>query len=284
MSRPENSQVSQPERSFRESVHFYMIDHRTPLGRGIDFLIISLNLLICAIFVANTYTISDQAREVLWRIEVSVVFFFIVEYVLRLYGSYDRRSHVRHIYSIIDLVAIFPTILEIIMPFFGLSLHIGVLKTIRVFAVFRIFRFLRFFAVDHMFFGVIATDLLKVMRLTLTILIIFFISSGLFYYVESPANPMVRNFGDAFYFTVVALSTVGFGDIVPVSEAGRWVTVLMIISGIILIPWQASQIVREWLTISAKKSVICPDCGLNRHDMDASHCKQCGHVLYRKNG
>jgi len=47
-------------------------------------------------------------------------------------------------------------------------------------------------------------------------------------------NTDVQNFGDAFYFTVVAISTVGFGDIVPVSEAGRLVTVAMIISGIIL--------------------------------------------------
>lgn len=276
--------MSQRKQSFRESVHFYMIDHKTPLGRGIDLLIIFLNLLICAIFVANTYPISDQVRQALWRIEVAVVFFFIVEYILRLYGSYNRRAHVRHIYSIIDLVAIFPTMMEIILPFFGLSLYIGVLKTIRVFAVFRIFRFLRFFASDHLLFGIIATDLFRVMRLTLTILIIFFISSGLFYYVENPSNPEVRNFGDAFYFTVVALSTVGFGDIVPISDAGRWVTVLMIISGIILIPWQASQIVREWLTISAKKDITCPDCGLSHHDMDASHCKHCGHVLYRKDG
>jgi voltage-gated potassium channel len=125
-------------------------------------------------------------------------------------------------------------------------------------------------------------QLLNVIRLFLTIFMIFFISSGLFFYVESDLNTGVRTFGDAFYFTVVALSTVGFGDIIPISEAGRWITVLMILSGIILIPWQVSQIVKEWVRISSKKEIICPGCGLRFHDRDASHCKSCGHVIYQE--
>ena len=84
---------------------------------------------------------------------------------------------------------------------------------------------------------------------------------------------MSRNFGDAFYFTVVTLTTVGFGDIIPFSEAGRMVTVLMILSGIILIPWQVSRLVREWILIASKQDVTCPQCGLRYQDRDASHCK-----------
>ncbi|MDY6954441.1 MAG: potassium channel family protein, partial [Thermodesulfobacteriota bacterium] len=89
-------------------------------------------------------------------------------------------------------------------------------------------------------------------------------------------------FGDAFYFTVVALTTVGFGDIIPLSEAGKWVTVIMILSGIILIPWQVSRIVREWIHMAAKRESICPGCGLRFHDKDASHCKCCGHIIFQE--
>jgi voltage-gated potassium channel len=100
--------------------------------------------------------------------------------------------------------------------------------------------------------------------------------------VEHDTNPAIKNFGDAFYFSVVSLTTVGFGDIIPASEGGRWVTVLMIFSGIILIPWQVGQIVKEWIRLSAKKEVVCPRCGLKYHDKDASHCKACGHVIFQE--
>jgi voltage-gated potassium channel len=266
-------------KTYRELIQFYLIDYQTPLGKLIDIVIIFLNLLICAIFVIETYPISDELRSLLWNIEIVTIIFFIIEYLARLYGAPDRAKYVVNIYSIIDLVAIVPTLLQLILPMFGAAIDITFVKTIRVFKVLRIFRFLRFFEDPHFFFGSIGREMLNVGRLIITILIIFFVFSGLFLYIESPVNDQVQNFGDALYFTVVALSTVGFGDIIPVSDAGRWVTVLMIISGIIIIPWQVSRIVREWIQYSKKKRVVCPRCALSEHDIDAIYCKHCGNPL-----
>ncbi len=243
-----------------------------PPGKSIDIAMIFLNLLVCAIFVADTYDISEATRTFLWRLELFAVGFFIIEYVARLYGAPRRRRQLTNVYSLIDLVAIIPTLFQAILPIFGLALDIAFVKTIRVFKVFRIFQFLRFLTDPHFFFGSVSLEVLTVARLVTTILIIFFVGSGVFFIVESPVNDQVRNFGDAFYFTVVALTTVGFGDITPVTDAGRWVTVLMILSGIILIPWEASQIVKEWILISKKTNVLCPQCGLGEHDVDADYC------------
>jgi len=149
-----------------------------------------------------------------------------------------------------------------------------------VMAAFRIFRFLRFMAKDHLLFGMISPGMINVARLVASIFIILFVYSGLFYFVEEPVNSDVQNFGDAFYFVVVAVSTVGFGDIVPSTSAGRLVTVAMIISGIIFIPFQAARIFRAWLRASSqKRMVICTNCGLDRHDVDAKYCKKCGEPL-----
>jgi voltage-gated potassium channel len=112
-------------------------------------------------------------------------------------------------------------------------------------------------------------------------LVVLFVSAGLFYTAEARANPNVEHFGDAFYYVVVTLSTVGFGDIVPVTRLGRWVTVTSILAAIIVIPWQASKIVRAW-TSDDKVPTTCPDCGLTGHDPDASHCKACGHIIYQE--
>lgn len=268
--------------TFRQALQFYLIDCQTPLGKIIDLGIIVLNLLICAVLIIETYPISTQTKQLLWQIEIAVVVIFILEYAARLYAAPHRGLQLIDIYSIIDLVAILPTLSLLVFPIFGFSLDLGIIRMIRGFRVFRIFRFLRFTADPDFFFGRIPRSLLKVIRLVFTIVMIFFISAGLFYQVENSINPWIQNFGDAFYFTVVALTTVGFGDITPQSAQGKWVTVLMILSGIILIPWQASRIVREWIHMAQKVEAICTRCGLRYHDRDASHCKSCGQVIYQE--
>ena len=270
-----------PPDGFRETLQFYLIDCKTLLGKLIDIFIISLNLVICAIVVIETYPVSAATEALLWKTEVVIVLFFIIEYAARLYGARSRLRQLRDIYSIIDLIAILPTLSLLVLPVVGMTHSLDFIQATRVLRVFRIFRFLRFTADPDFFFGTITTRLLNVIRLLFTILMIFFISSGLFYQVESSVNPNVRTFGDAFYFSVVALTTVGFGDITPLSEAGKWVTVLMILSGIILIPWQISRVIKEWIHIATKQEIVCPGCGLRFHDKDASHCKSCGHIIYQ---
>ncbi len=268
--------------TFRKTLQFYLIDCKTALGKIIDIFIILLNLFICLILVIETYPVSGATQRLLWQLEVVIVIFFIIEYAARLYAAQNRLRQLVDVYSIIDLIAILPTLSMIFLPLIGITLDIGFIRFIRAFRTFRIFRFLRFTADGDFFFGSITPQLLKVTRLFFTILMIFFISSGLFFYVESALNPNVKNFGDAFYFTVVALTTVGFGDIIPLSDAGKWITVLMILSGIVLIPWQISLIVKEWARMATKKEAICPKCGLRYHDEDASHCKSCGQVIYQE--
>lgn len=267
-------------RTFRETVQFYMIDFKTPLGKSIDIAIIFLNLLLVAIFVTDTYDISSSQREMLWNLEIFIVGIFIIEYILRLYGASNRLAYVRDIYSIIDLVAILPTLLLLALSPTFFSHNIRAVQTIRVLAVFRIFRFLRFIAQNHLFFGIISHRMVDVARLVMTIIIIFFVYSGLFYSIENPLNNDVKNFGDSFYFTVVTASTVGFGDIVPVTQAGRLVAVAMIISSIIIIPFQAARIFRAWVMAANEKiMLICPNCGQERHDRDAKFCSRCGEKL-----
>lgn len=267
-------------KSLRETIQFYMIDFKTPLGKAIDIFIILLSLLVVLLFVIDTYPLSEGMQEALWRTEVAAVSLFIIEYLIRLYGAPDRLAYVKDGYSIIDLVAIMPTLILVALPATFFVHDIRFIQTIRVLAAFRIFRFLRFMAKGHLLFGMIGPGMINVARLVMSIFIIFFVYSGLFYFVEEPFNPDVQNFGDAFYFVVVAVSTVGFGDIVPATSAGRLVTVAMIISGIIFIPFQAARIFRAWLRASSmNKTVICTNCGVDRHDMDAKYCKKCGEAL-----
>lgn len=266
--------------TLRETVRFYLLDHRTPTGKAIDVGLLTLNLAFVAIFVAETYPAAARFQPLLWRLEVALAVVFGVEYALRLYGAEDRIAEFLDGYTMVDLIAILPTLLVVVLPVSLAALQVGFLRVVRVV---RVLRFYRFTDDAEFFFGTVADNTLRAMKLLLTILVVLFVSAGLFYSAEHAANPGVGTFGDAFYYTVVTLSTVGFGDIIPATPAGRWVTVGSILAAIILIPRQASGIVREWAS-KEKVEVTCPNCGLAYHDADASHCKACGHVIYREAG
>lgn len=270
--------IEDGDRELRDTVRFYLLDHRTWLGKAIDVALMMLNLAFVAIFVAETYPLSTGVQSLLWTLEAAIGLVFLGEYVLRLYGAEDRLAEATDPYTIVDLLAILPTVVVLVAPVPAAALQIGFLRVLRVI---RVLRFYRFTQDAEFFFGTVSDNTLRALKLFLTVLVLFFVSAGLFYTAEYEVNETVGTFGDAFYYTVVALSTVGFGDIVPVTTAGRWVTVATIIAGIILIPWQASKIVREW----ARKDTVdvtCPNCGLSRHDRDASHCKACGEVIYQE--
>lgn len=273
------SESSATATTVRERVRFYLIDHRTPVGKAVDIALLVLNLAFIGIFVVETYAASEQFDAELWTLEVAIASVFLAEYVLRLYSAPNRLAEFLDAYTLADLVSILPTFAILLSP--GVPPTATTLGLLRIARVARVLRFFRFTKDQEFFFGTVSVETLRVMKLLLTVLTIFFSYAGLFFTVEHAANPAVRNFGDAFYFSVVSLTTVGFGDITPVTEAGRWVTVAAIFAGIILIPWEASRIVREW-THKEKVNVTCPNCGLSYHDPDASHCKSCGNVIYQE--
>jgi voltage-gated potassium channel len=228
------------------------------------------------VFVAETYALSPETDARLRDLEVAIALVFPVEYALRLYGARNRVAEALNGYTVVDIVAILPTLAVLALPLSAVAVNVGFLRVIRVIRVLRFYRFTR----DADFsFGTVTDNTLRALKLLVTVLVIFFVSAGLFYNAEHAANPNVNTFGDAFYYTVVTLSTVGFGDVLPVTTAGRWVTVATILAGIIVIPWQASRIVKGW-GHKGKVNVTCPDCGLPHHD--ASHCEACGHVIYQE--
>jgi voltage-gated potassium channel len=127
-----------------------------------------------------------------------------------------------------------------------------------------------------------------------TLAAIVFIFSGLIYQVEHYANPdSFPNFLDAFYFAIFTMTTVGFSNVTPVTEAGKLMTVLMVLTGIALIPVQLGELIkrlirdaedRPGLVIkssgsSHQPSITCLSCGFAEHDADAKFCKRCGAPL-----
>jgi voltage-gated potassium channel len=254
----------------RERIALYLEDIDTPAGRCINLFITGLVLVSSAIFVADTYDIPKELKTQLRLVENAILLIFTIEYLLRLWCAEKRLKHLFSLFSIIDLLSILPFLLG--------AIDIGFL---RIFRWFRILRLVRFIEGNTIFGYVSSEDSAILTRILFTIFSIIFVYSGLIYQVEHIGNPKFKTFLDAIYFSVSTVTTAGFGDIVPVSQPGRFLTILMILTGVVLIPWQLGDLIKRFVKTSNQVQIACSGCGLAFHDSDAEFCKICGTSLNR---
>ncbi|OKH19600.1 ion transporter [[Limnothrix rosea] IAM M-220] len=255
--------------SWRLTIGHYLDDFESPIGRGINIFLCVLIFISSGIFVAQTYDLPSAISQILSYIDYSILILFAVEYVVRFICSEEPEKFPFRFFSLIDLLAIAPLFLGFLD-----------IRFFRIFRWFRLLRLIRFFRLEISILNVKAKDTIILSRIILTLFTIIFICAGLIYQVEHTVNPdTFKNFLDALYFAVVTMTTVGFGDKTPISSGGKIVTLLMILTGIAVIPWQLGDLVRQFIKSTTQKEVDCTKCGLAFHDQDAKFCKRCGTLL-----
>ena len=261
--------IDNQQLSLRQKVAFYLEDTDTTIGLWSNLSILGLILLSSGIFVAQTYAISEQLTAILEIVDWAILIAFTVEYILRFWSAENPKNFVFSFFGLIDLIAIIP-----------LLLGWTDIRFIRIFRWFRILRIIRFWKIEQKILGFKTEDSIIFVRIFLTLFTLIFVYAGLIYQVEHQINSdRLVNFFDAFYFVVVTMTTVGYGDVTPLSQAGRLMTVLMIFTGVLFIPWQLSELIRQVVKTSGLIEQECSDCGLSRHEPDALFCKQCGTKL-----
>ncbi|AFY69710.1 Ion transport 2 domain protein [Thalassoporum mexicanum PCC 7367] len=284
--------------SLRKQLSFYLEDIRTPLGKSIHMAIAVLVLISSGIFVAQTYDLPGSISLWLSYLDTAILVVFAIEYVLRLWSAEQRVAYFFNVYALIDLLAI--------LPFFLGAVGFGFLRLLRWFRFLRLARFMG----NSALLGRLTNnnnDIAIFLRILFTLAAIVFIFSGLIYQVEHYANPdSFPNFLDAFYFAIFTMTTVGFSNVTPVTEAGKLMAVLMVLTGIALIPVQLGELIKRLIRdadgqgeqsyssyssyqsdrLSSLNSEHpqnqldrCISCGFAEHDPDAKFCKMCGSPL-----
>jgi voltage-gated potassium channel len=247
-------------------------ENRTLSGKVFDIFLLGINLVACVTFVVRCY-VGDHFPWLIYC-ETLILSFFAVEYGLRLWTAPKKLRYILSFYGIIDFVSILPLLYFVSSRF----TFLGALK------IFRILRFLRFLESEQFFFGALSRLHLQICRTFFTILTLLYVFSGAIFYAEShDPDRIINTFGESFYYCVSTLSTVGYGDFTPVTTAGRVLTVILIFSGVFLVPWQVGSLVRIMIHNESRKTpTTCARCGLKGHDPDAAYCKACGSVIYQE--
>lgn len=255
--------------ALKERVRQAFNQGNTRLGLGMNGAIAILILLSVALFAAQTYPLPERVCFWLHLADQVILALFAAEYFARLWSAESPPRFVFSLYGLVDLVAI--------VPFF-----LGFLDTrfLRLIRWLRILRLARFFEQKTWFGHLSGYEGLIFGRILFTLFSIIFIYSGAIYQVEHETNgENFATFLDAVYFAVVTMTTVGYGDITPVSEAGRGLTIMMILTGIALIPTQVGNLIQQFTKVQNSVRVTCDSCGLLGHETDAQFCRRCGAAL-----
>ncbi|MEM9264146.1 MAG: ion transporter [Cyanobacteria bacterium P01_F01_bin.13] len=254
--------AGQSETTLRQRIRAELEEAETGLGLGVNIAIATFILMSAGLFVAETYPLSQPVSIALTYFDWLILGIFVVEYGVRLWAAERPLSYVFSPYAIVDLVAILPVLTGVFDT-----------RSLRLIRWLRILKLARFLEEDRW----LGREGLIIARIIFTLVAIVFIYSGAIYQVEHPIDPEVfGTFLDAMYFAVVTMTTVGYGDVTPVSDAGRTLTVMMILTGIALIPTQVGSLIQNINRIQMVNAVRCENCGLSSHEADAVYCRRCG--------
>jgi voltage-gated potassium channel len=218
--------------------------------------IVTILFLIVSTFFYGTPIV--EGLDILFGLYVGL------DFLARLWIAPRKISFLLHPLNVADLIAI----ASFLAPLLGENF--AFLRVVRMLRLLRSYRLLKRLRKDFPYFHNNEDIILSAIHL----FIFIFLMTELVFVTQVHFNPKVTNFLDAMYFTIAALTTTGFGDIILEGQAGRLLSIVIMIFGVSLFLRLIQTIFRP-----SKVRYICNDCGLFLHDRDAVHCKHCGKVL-----
>ncbi|SDQ69643.1 ion transporter [Flagellimonas zhangzhouensis] len=275
---------------WKNTLHEVIYEADTPAGKMFD--IILFILIIFSVILVMLESIDDfneHYHGILLTLEWAVTIFFTLEYIARLVSIKKPLRYVFSFYGIIDFLSTIPLYLSYILA--GSQVLLAV-RAFRLLRIFRILKLVKFIGEASQLQSALKASKTKIAVFIYVVLILSVILGTLMYIVEGD-DAGFTSIPRSIYWTIVTLTTVGYGDIAPQSNLGQFLaTVIMILGyGIIAVP---TGIVTAEFARSKKSheeedeenthyvhinTQACPNCGIEGHRDDATHCFNCGHVL-----
>lgn len=257
----------------RQRLHEIIFESDTPAGRGFDvLLIVAIVLSVAVVMLDSVDAIAARHGRLLVTAEWTFTVLFTVEYVLRLYCVGRPGRYAFSFLGLVDLLSIVPTYLSAFLP--GAQ-YLLTIRTLRILRVFRVLKLAAYLREAQTLRRALAASRRKITVFVFTVLVLVVIIGSLMYLIEGPENGFT-SIPRSVYWSVVTLTTVGYGDISPRTPAGQALAMLVMIMGYGILAVPTGIVSAELVQAQTISGQACPQCSLEGHDVNARHCKACG--------
>lgn len=270
------------QNNWKAKLHEVIYEADTKAGKLFD--IILLILIVASIILVMLESVQEFANKYgnfLNIAEWTVTILFTIEYIARIICIKKPKEYIFSFYGIVDLLSTIPKYLAI---FLAGSHSLVALRALRLMRVFRILKLARFVGESSNFVKALKASRAKIAVFLFFVLILCIILGTVMYLIESESESGFTSIPRSVYWAIVTLTTVGYGDIAPVTALGQFIASLIMILGYGIIAVPTGIVSAEYSNQKKQKVHLntqsCPNCGSEGHRDDAEFCYECGHKLH----
>jgi len=280
MPRKKNNERFHP---MRERMFEIIFEADTRKGKNFDVILLIMIIASVAVVMLETVPTLQTKYGYLFKVlEWIFTIFFTVEYILRIYCVYKPWKYISSFYGIIDLLAILPTYLSI---FLVGSQQLMIIRALRLLRVFRIFKMVSFLTEASNLVAALNRARRKILVFLFTILLLVTILGSVMHLIEGGVNESFDSIPRSIYWAIVTLTTVGYGDISPITPLGQMIAAMVMIMGYSVIAVPTGIVSAELIGGQQRKTTsittqVCQHCSKEGHTIDAIFCKYCGEPLH----
>ncbi len=269
-----------PGPAWRRAGFEVIFEAETGAGKAFDVLLI-LSILASVVVVLLDSVTSIRAAHgmLLLKLEWTFTLMFTVEYAFRIFCVSKPLRYITSFYGLVDLLAILPTYVGLLLPGAEVLMVVRVLRVLRIFRVLKLGQYL---GEGRLLVTALAASRKKITVFLLGVLTLVVILGSLMYLIESGRGGFT-SIPRSIYWAVVTLTTVGYGDISPQTPLGQTLAGAIMILGYSIIAIPTGMVTAEVYRATEREygPLSCPGCRLADHLSDARFCRRCGQPLKR---
>ncbi len=265
-----------PLSPLRARLHEVIFEADTRAGKLFDLaLIVGILASVVVVMADSVGAIHARHGKLLGILEWIFTLLFTVEYLLRLACIGRPWRYAVSFFGIVDLLAILPTYLSLLVP--G-SQALLVIRILRVLRIFRVLKLVQFLSEAEVMGRALRASFRKILVFVFTVLTLVVVFGSVMYLVEGEEYGFT-SIPRGIYWAIVTMTTVGYGDISPQTPLGQTLAAVVMVLGFAIIAVPTGIVAAEMGRVQDGDPVstqVCPECSVEGHDVDAAHCKRCG--------